>query len=61
MFSGAYFARPNEVKHEPNRMFYKREVVGVEQIDRVESLENVQARCAILTVKQYEAGKLVDL
>lgn len=53
-FSGGIFLRPKEIAHEPSAMFYKNEVIAVEQVDSVESFKNVQGRCAVLTVKQYE-------
>lgn len=56
-FSGMFFARPKEVRHEPSTCFYKREVIAVEQPEKVESLENIQGRCAILTVKQFTTCK----
>ena len=56
-FSGCLFARPKETRHEASRMFFRREVVAVEQLDGVESFDSVQGRCAILTLKQYETCK----
>lgn len=56
-FSGMFFARPKEVDHEASTCFYKREVIAVEQPERVEPLESIQGRCAILTVKQFTVCK----
>lgn len=56
-FSGCVFARPKETKHEQSRMFYKREVIAIEQPDRTVPFTSVQRRCAILTVKQFETCK----
>lgn len=52
-FSGPYFARPREIQHEPARMFYPREVFGVEQPDITVPMENIQGLCAVLTLKDY--------
>jgi hypothetical protein len=52
-FSGMFFARPKEVEHDPSTCFYKREVIAVEQPERVEPLERIQNKCAILTVKHF--------
>lgn len=59
-FSGMFFCRPKEVEHEPSTCFYKREVIAVEQPERVEPLERIQGRCAILTVKQFTVCKLTE-
>lgn len=56
-FSGSFFARPKEITHEPSVRFYKREVVAVEERERVELIEKIQARCYVLTVKQFETCK----
>lgn len=56
-FSGTFFARPKEVTHDSSTCFYKREVIAVEQPERVEPLERIQSRCAILTVKQFTVCK----
>lgn len=53
-FSGAFFARPKEVFHEPSTRFYKREVIAVEERERVEVVDRIQARCAVLTTRQFE-------
>uniref|UniRef100_F1KQ15 Protein polybromo-1 n=1 Tax=Ascaris suum TaxID=6253 RepID=F1KQ15_ASCSU len=52
-FSGPYFARPNEVEHEPTRMFYKREVFAVEQPDVVVPMQNIQGHCFVLLLRDY--------
>lgn len=38
-------------------MFFKKEIIGVDQPDRTEPMEKVQARCAILTPKEFESSK----
>ncbi|VDO44658.1 unnamed protein product [Onchocerca flexuosa] len=55
-FSGPYFARPREIKHEPARMFYKQEVFAVDQPDITIPLENVQGFCAVMPIKEYTKG-----
>lgn len=42
-------------------MFYRREVIAVEQQDSVESFDSVQGRCAILTAKQYETSRPTEI
>ncbi|VDO25165.1 unnamed protein product [Brugia timori] len=60
-FSGPYFARPREIKHEPARMFYKQEVFAVDQPDITIPLENVQGFCTVMTVKEYTKGRPTEI
>uniref|UniRef100_A0A915DFK5 Protein polybromo-1 n=1 Tax=Ditylenchus dipsaci TaxID=166011 RepID=A0A915DFK5_9BILA len=60
-FSGCVFARPKETKHEQSRMFYKREVIAVEQPDKVEPMSLVQNKCAILTTKTFETSRPTEI
>jgi hypothetical protein len=59
MFAGCCFARPHECHHELSRMFYRREVFGVKQIDLVEKIDHIQGKCAILTLKHAETCKFL--
>ncbi|VDN42774.1 unnamed protein product [Gongylonema pulchrum] len=60
-FSGPYFARPEEIKHEPARMFYKQEVYAVEQPDVNVPLENVQGFCSVMHIKEYTKGRPTEI
>ncbi|CAG9540476.1 unnamed protein product [Cercopithifilaria johnstoni] len=60
-FSGPYFAHPREIKHEPARMFYKKEVFAVDQPDITIPLENVQGFCAVMPVKEYTKGRPTEI
>ncbi|VBB33191.1 unnamed protein product [Acanthocheilonema viteae] len=60
-FSGPYFARPREIKHEPARMFYKQEVFAVDQPDITIPLENVQGFCAVMHIKEYTKGRPTEI
>uniref|UniRef100_A0A915PSR4 Protein polybromo-1 n=1 Tax=Setaria digitata TaxID=48799 RepID=A0A915PSR4_9BILA len=60
-FSGPYFARPREIKHEPARMFYKQEVFAVDQPDITIPLENVQGFCAVMSVKEFMKGRPTEI
>ncbi|MCP9263520.1 Protein polybromo-1 [Dirofilaria immitis] len=60
-FSGPYFARPREIKHEPARMFYKQEVFAVDQPDITIPLENVQGFCAVMPIKEYTRGRPTEI
>ncbi|VDK79899.1 unnamed protein product [Litomosoides sigmodontis] len=60
-FSGPYFARPREIKHEPARMFYKQEVFAVDQPDITIPLENVQGFCSVMHVKDYSKGRPTEI
>ncbi|EJD74959.1 polybromodomain protein [Loa loa] len=60
-FSGPYFARPREIKHEPARLFYKQEVFAVDQPDITIPLENVQGFCAVMSVKEYTKGRPTEI
>ncbi|VDK76275.1 unnamed protein product, partial [Onchocerca ochengi] len=60
-FSGPYFARPREIKHEPARMFYKQEVFAVDQPDITIPLENVQGFCAVMPIKEYTKGRPTEI
>ncbi|MFH4974813.1 hypothetical protein AB6A40_001522 [Gnathostoma spinigerum] len=53
MFAGPYFAKPDEIVHEPTRMFYKRELFAVEQPDSIVPMSHVRNHCAVLLLKDY--------
>uniref|UniRef100_A0A914WAV1 Protein polybromo-1 n=1 Tax=Plectus sambesii TaxID=2011161 RepID=A0A914WAV1_9BILA len=59
--SGAWFARPSEIDHEPSRMFYKREVFGTEQPDMVVPLSNVKGLCIVYTLKDFCSMRPTEL
>ncbi|CAI4231619.1 unnamed protein product [Auanema sp. JU1783] len=52
-FSGGWLARPQDIKHESNRMFYPREVFAVNQPDQTRRVEDIQNSCAVLVTKDF--------
>ncbi|GMT01835.1 hypothetical protein PENTCL1PPCAC_24009, partial [Pristionchus entomophagus] len=52
-FSGGWFARPTDLYHDLSHLFFKNEVFAVVQSDQTHRLEEVQARCVVLPVKQF--------
>ncbi|KAK0426173.1 hypothetical protein QR680_009571 [Steinernema hermaphroditum] len=60
-FSGVWFARPREIKHEKGHAFSKREVIAVEQPDVIQKMDNVQAKCAVLPTALYTKNRLTEI
>ncbi|CAD5207839.1 unnamed protein product [Bursaphelenchus okinawaensis] len=60
-FSGLWFCRPCETTYEPSIKFYKKEVILVEGRDRVEPVERIQARCAVLSMKAWQATRPTEI
>uniref|UniRef100_A0A0N4ZWP3 Bromo domain-containing protein n=1 Tax=Parastrongyloides trichosuri TaxID=131310 RepID=A0A0N4ZWP3_PARTI len=60
-FSGAWFARPIEIIHDESRLFYINEIFAVDQRDKIIDCDNIQNKCSILTVKQYETERKTEI
>ncbi|GMR54969.1 hypothetical protein PMAYCL1PPCAC_25164 [Pristionchus mayeri] len=52
-FSGGWFARPADLYHDLSHLFFRSEVFAVVQSDQTHRLEEVQAKCAVLPLKQF--------
>uniref|UniRef100_A0AC35TZZ5 Protein polybromo-1 n=1 Tax=Rhabditophanes sp. KR3021 TaxID=114890 RepID=A0AC35TZZ5_9BILA len=59
--SGAWFARPSEVVHDESRLFFTNEVIAVDQKDREVNCKDIVAKCAVLTLKQYETERPTEI
>ncbi|TKR92680.1 hypothetical protein L596_007287 [Steinernema carpocapsae] len=60
-FSGVWFARPREIKHEKGQTFYRREVIAVDQPDGIEKMDNIQAKCTVMPVLFYAKSRPTEI
>ncbi|VDO93281.1 unnamed protein product [Soboliphyme baturini] len=58
LISGTWFLRPDEVDHEPTRLFYKKELFAIDR-NVATTLAKVTGRCAVLTYRDYCRSKLI--